>query len=110
MDSDDIERERGITIYSKNCSVMHNDVKINIVDTPGHAAFSSEVERIIKTVDTVIPLTTDDVSSQKSIQAWVDRVYDQSLAIWRWSIEDYASTIDASPYGDDVAPDDEDEE
>ena len=56
MDSDDIEREHGITIYSKNCSVMHNDVKINIVDTPGHADFSSEVERIMKTVDTVILL------------------------------------------------------
>lgn len=56
MDSNDIERERGITIYSKNCSVIHNDVKINIVDTPGHADFSSEVERIIKTVDTVILL------------------------------------------------------
>ena len=56
MDSDDIERERGITIYSKNCSVMHGDVKINIVDTPGHADFSSEVERIMKTVDTVILL------------------------------------------------------
>ncbi|HPR24393.1 MAG TPA: GTP-binding protein, partial [Bacillota bacterium] len=56
MDSDDIERERGITIYSKNCSVMHDDIKINIVDTPGHADFSSEVERIMKTVDTVILL------------------------------------------------------
>ena len=56
MDSNEIERERGITIYSKNCSVMHNDVKINIVDTPGHADFSSEVERIIKTADTVILL------------------------------------------------------
>ncbi|NBK96747.1 MAG: translational GTPase TypA [Erysipelotrichia bacterium] len=56
MDSNDLERERGITIYAKNCSVMHNDVKINIVDTPGHADFSSEVERIIKTVDTVILL------------------------------------------------------
>jgi GTP-binding protein len=56
MDSDDIERERGITIYSKNCSVMHDGVKINIVDTPGHADFSSEVERIMKTVDTVILL------------------------------------------------------
>ena len=54
MDSDDIERERGITIYSKNCSVEYGDIKINIVDTPGHADFSSEVERIIKTVDTVI--------------------------------------------------------
>lgn len=56
MDSDDIERERGITIYSKNCSVLHGDYKINIVDTPGHADFSSEVERIMKTVDTVILL------------------------------------------------------
>ena len=56
MDSNDLERERGITIYSKNCSIMHNDIKINIVDTPGHADFSSEVERIIKTVDTVILL------------------------------------------------------
>src|SRR5665648_441678 len=56
MDSDDIERERGITIYSKNCSIMHGDYKINIVDTPGHADFLSEVERIIKTVDTVVLL------------------------------------------------------
>lgn len=56
MDSDDIERERGITIYSKNCSINYKDYKINIVDTPGHADFSGEVERIIKTVDTVILL------------------------------------------------------
>jgi len=56
MDSNDLERERGITIYSKNCSIMYNDIKINIVDTPGHADFSSEVERIIKTVDSVILL------------------------------------------------------
>lgn len=56
MDSNDLERERGITIYSKNCSVMYQDIKINIVDTPGHADFSSEVERIIRTVDTVILL------------------------------------------------------
>lgn len=56
MDSNDLERERGITIYSKNCSVIHDGVKINIVDTPGHADFSSEVERIIRTVDAVILL------------------------------------------------------
>jgi GTP-binding protein len=56
MDSNDLEKERGITIYSKNCSIMYNDIKVNIVDTPGHADFSSEVERIIKTVDTVILL------------------------------------------------------
>ena len=54
MDSNDLEKERGITIYSKNCSVRYKDYKINIVDTPGHADFSSEVERIIKTVDTVV--------------------------------------------------------
>lgn len=54
MDSDSIERERGITIYSKNCSIHYKDYKINIVDTPGHADFSSEVERVIKTVDTVV--------------------------------------------------------
>lgn len=56
MDSNELERERGITIYSKNCSIKYKDLKINIVDTPGHADFSSEVERIIKTVDTVILL------------------------------------------------------
>ncbi len=56
MDSNDIERERGITIYSKNCAIRYKDYKINIVDTPGHADFSSEVERIMKTVDTVILL------------------------------------------------------
>ena len=54
MDSDQIERERGITIYSKNCAIKYKDYKINIVDTPGHADFSSEVERIIRTVDTVV--------------------------------------------------------
>ncbi len=56
MDSNDLERERGITIYSKNCSIEHGNLKINIVDTPGHADFSSEVERIMKTVDTAILL------------------------------------------------------
>jgi GTP-binding protein len=56
MDSNDQERERGITIYSKNCAINYKDYKINIVDTPGHADFSSEVERIMKTVDTVILL------------------------------------------------------
>lgn len=56
MDSDDIEKERGITIYSKNCAIRYGNYKINIVDTPGHADFSSEVERIMKTVDTVVLL------------------------------------------------------
>ena len=82
MDSDDIERERGITIYSKNCSVMHGDVKINIVDTPGHADFSSEVERIMKTVDTVIllvdssegPMPQTRFVLKKSLEAGIDPI------------------------------------
>mgnify|MGYP001123285897 FL=1 len=56
MDSNDIEKERGITILSKNTSVMYNDIKINIVDTPGHADFGGEVERVLKTVDGVLLL------------------------------------------------------
>lgn len=56
MDSNDLEKERGITIYSKNCAINYEDYKINIVDTPGHSDFSSEVERVMKTVDTVILL------------------------------------------------------
>ena len=54
MDSNDIERERGITILSKNTAVMYKDVKINIIDTPGHADFGGEVERVLKMVDGVI--------------------------------------------------------
>ena len=56
MDSNDIEKERGITILAKNTSVMYNDVKINIVDTPGHADFGGEVERVLKMVDGVLLL------------------------------------------------------
>lgn len=56
MDSGDLERERGITITAKNCSIKYKGIKMNIVDTPGHADFSSEIERIIKTVDTVVLL------------------------------------------------------
>ena len=47
MDSNDIEKERGITILSKNTAVKYNDIKINIVDTPGHADFGGEVERVL---------------------------------------------------------------
>lgn len=56
MDSNDLERERGITILSKNTSVMYRDTKINIVDTPGHADFGGEVERIVQMVDGVLLL------------------------------------------------------
>jgi len=76
MDNNDIERERGITIYSKNCAIEHKGTKINIVDTPGHADFSSEVERIMNTVDTVVllvdssegPMPQTKVVLQKSLQ------------------------------------------
>lgn len=54
MDSNDLERERGITILSKNTAVMYNGVKINIIDTPGHADFGGEVERVLKMVDCVL--------------------------------------------------------
>ena len=56
MDSNDLEKERGITILSKNTAVMYNGIKINIVDTPGHADFGGEVERVLKTVDGVLLL------------------------------------------------------
>ena len=54
MDSNDIERERGITILSKNTAVMYKNTKINIIDTPGHADFGGEVERVLKMVNGVI--------------------------------------------------------
>jgi GTP-binding protein len=54
MDSDALEQERGITIYSKNTSIFYKETKINIVDTPGHADFSSEVERVLRSIDSVL--------------------------------------------------------
>ncbi len=56
MDNNDQERERGITIYSKNTSVNYQGDVINIIDTPGHADFGSEVERVLKMVDSVLLL------------------------------------------------------
>jgi GTP-binding protein len=56
MDSNDLEKERGITIFSKNASVTYKDVKINVIDTPGHADFGGEVERVLKMADSVVLL------------------------------------------------------
>src|SRR3989344_64721 len=56
MDSNDLEKERGITIYSKNTSIYYKDTKINIVDTPGHADFGGEVERVLRAIDCVLLL------------------------------------------------------
>ena len=54
MDSNDLEREKGITIFSKNAAFTYKDYKINVVDTPGHADFGGEVQRILKMVDSVL--------------------------------------------------------
>ena len=54
MDSNDLERERGITILAKNTAIQYGDIRINVVDTPGHADFGGEVERVLKMVDSVL--------------------------------------------------------
>jgi GTP-binding protein len=79
MDSDAIERERGITIYSKNCAIEYNNTKINIVDTPGHADFSSEVERIIKTVDSVILLVDSSEGPMPQTRFVLEKALHQGL-------------------------------
>ena len=79
MDSNDLERERGITIYSKNCAIEHKGTKINIVDTPGHADFSSEVERIIKTVDTVILLVDSSEGPMPQTRVVLEKALQRGL-------------------------------
>ena len=64
MDSNDLERERGITILSKNTAVDYNDTRINIVDTPGHADFGGEVERVLGMVDGCCLLYTSDAADE----------------------------------------------
>ncbi len=79
MDSNDLEKERGITIYSKNCAIRYKDIKINIVDTPGHADFSSEVERVIKTVDTVILLVDSAEGPMPQTRFVLSKALEQNL-------------------------------
>ena len=79
MDSNDLERERGITIYSKNCAIRYKDYKINIVDTPGHADFSSEVEIVIKTVDTVILLVDSAEGPMPQTRFVLKKALEQNL-------------------------------
>lgn len=79
MDSNDLERERGITIYSKNCAIEYKGTKINVVDTPGHADFSSEVERIMKTVDTVILLVDSSEGPMPQTRVVLEKSLQQGL-------------------------------
>jgi GTP-binding protein len=79
MDSGDLEKEKGITISSKNTAVLWNDTKINIVDTPGHADFGGEVERILKMVNGVIlaggcrrrPAASNQVCAPEVARSWL---------------------------------------
>lgn len=77
MDSNDLEKERGITIYSKNTSVYYKGTKINIVDTPGHADFGSEVERVLRSIDSVILV----VDAQEGPMPQTKFVLKKSLAL-----------------------------
>ena len=79
MDSNDLEKERGITIYSKNCAIRYKDYKINIVDTPGHADFSSEVERVIKTVDTVVLIVDSAEGPMPQTRFVLNKALEQNL-------------------------------
>ncbi|MBR1413747.1 MAG: translational GTPase TypA [Bacilli bacterium] len=79
MDSNDLERERGITIYSKNCAIRYKDYKINIVDTPGHADFSSEVERVIRTVDTVVLIVDSSEGPMPQTRFVLKQALEQNL-------------------------------
>jgi len=81
MDSGDIERERGITILSKNASAMYNGVKINIVDTPGHADFGGEVERVLKMVNGVLLLVDAAEGPMPQTRFVLQKALDQNLSI-----------------------------
>src|SRR3990167_5143509 len=100
MDSNDLERERGITIFSKNAAVEYKDVKINIIDTPGHADFGGEVERIMRMVDGAIllidakegPMPQTKFVLKKAIQAGhrvivVINKIDKAGARSNWALE-----------------------
>ena len=91
MDSGDLERERGITILSKNTAVMYNDIKINIVDTPGHADFGGEVERILAKSRSLSSIRST-VRAHVRLKSWMkcltsslSSVQTKTSSISRWS-------------------------
>ncbi len=81
MDSGDIERERGITILAKNCSTTYNDVKINIIDTPGHADFGGEVERVLKMVNGVLLLVDAAEGCMPQTRFVLQKALQQNLSL-----------------------------
>ena len=81
MDSGDIERERGITILAKNCSCEYNGVKINIVDTPGHADFGGEVERVLKMVNGVLLLVDAAEGCMPQTRFVLQKALQQNLSL-----------------------------
>ena len=81
MDSGDIERERGITILAKNCSCTYKGVKINIVDTPGHADFGGEVERVLKMVNGVLLLVDAAEGCMPQTRFVLQKALQQNLSL-----------------------------
>ena len=81
MDSGDIERERGITILAKNCSCEYEGVKINIVDTPGHADFGGEVERVLKMVNGVLLLVDAAEGCMPQTRFVLQKALQQNLSL-----------------------------
>ena len=97
LDSNDQERERGITILSKNISITYKDVKINVIDTPGHADFGGEVERGISMVDGVVLLVDASEGPLPQIQFPVyrrkeSRRYTVPLSVWHHPRERFSET------------------
>ena len=92
MDSNALERERGITILAKNTAVMHKDTKINILDTPGHADFGGEVERVLTMVDGVL-LLVDAYEGQHSLPAAYEGPMPQTKYVLRKALEQHLKPI-----------------